>query len=125
MPGWVHLFEKLDRSPTHTDRAPEVHLEQSPGVGVGCAFDLAHHGESGIVEYDVETTEDVLGASKGSGNIIWTGDVEGEEEELGGWVAGGEMGENGGCAEGSDDDVAFTEEDLSEGFSEPGGRAGD
>ena len=61
----------------------------------------------GIVEHDIEAPEDFLGAGEGSGDIGGTGDVEGEETELGGRVVLSEMGENGGFAEGSDDDVAF------------------
>ena len=48
-----------------------------------------------------------MGAGKGGGDIGGTCDVEGEEKKLGGRVLLGERGENGGCAEGGDDDVAF------------------
>ena len=61
----------------------------------------------GIVEHDVESSKDFLGAGEGGSDIRGTGDVEGEEKELGGRVLFGERGENGGCAEGGDDDVTF------------------
>ena len=124
-PGRVHLPEKFDRRATHTNRAPKVHLEQCACIGVGGSLDLTQHPAPGIVEHDVESSKDFLSACKGGGDVRGTGDVEREDEELGGGVLLGERGENGGFAEGGDDDVAFAEDDLGEGFSEPGGRAGD
>ena len=124
-PRWIHLPEKFDRSPTHTDRAPKIHLEQRACISVGGALDLAQNPEPGIVEHDVKSSKDLLGASKGGGDVRGTGDIEREDEELGRRVLLSERGENGGFAEGGDDDVALAEDDLGEGFSEPGGRAGD
>ena len=124
-PRWIHLPEKFDRSPTHTDRTPKIHLEQRACISVGGALDLTQHPVPGIVEHDVESSKDFLGAGKGGGDVRWTGNVEGEEKELGRGILLGEREENGRFAEGGDDDVAFAEGNLGEGFSEPGGRAGD
>ena len=66
-----------------------------------------------------------MGAGKRGGDIGGTGDVEGEEKELGGRVELGERGEHGGFAEGGNDDVALAEDDFGEGFPEPGGCARD
>ena len=106
-PRRIHLPEKFDRSPTHTDHTPKIHLEQRACISVGGALDLTQHPVPGIVEHDVESSKDFLGAGKGGGDVRGTSDVEGEDEELGGGVLLGERGENGGCAEGGDDDVAF------------------
>ena len=125
LPRWIHLPEKLDRSPAYTDRTPEIHLKHRAGIGIGGALDFTNHRVPGIVEHNVESSKDFLGAGKGGGDIKGTGDVEGEEQELGGGVLFGERGENRRCPECGDDDVAFAQDDLGEGFSEPGGRAGD
>ena len=125
LPRWVHLPEKFDRSPTHTDRAPKIHLEQRACISVGGALNLAQNPGPGIVEHDVESSKGFLGAGKGGGDVRGTSDVEGEDEELGGGVLLGERGENGGFAKCGDDDVAFAEDNLGEGFSEPRGRTSD
>ena len=125
LPRWIHLPEKLDRSPAYTDRTPEIHLKHRAGIGIGGALDFTNHRVPGIVEHNVESSKDFLGAGKGGGDVRWTGNVEGEEKELGRGILLGEREENGRFAEGGDDDVAFAEGNLGEGFSEPGGRAGD
>ena len=66
-----------------------------------------------------------MGADEGGGDIGGTGDVEGEEKELGGRVLRSERGEHGRFAECGDDNVALAEDGFDEGFSQPGGRAGD
>ena len=124
-PRRIHLPEKFDRRATHTDRAPKIHFEQCACIGIRGALDLTQNPEPGIVEHDVESPKDFLGASKGGGDVRGTGNVEGEDEELGRGVLLDERGENGGFAKCGDDDVAFAEDNLGEGFSEPGGRAGD
>jgi hypothetical protein len=125
LPRWIHLPEELDRRATHADRSPKIHIEQRACIGVGSALDLTKNPEPGIVEHDVESSKDFLSAGKRGGDVRGTGDVEGEEKELCGGVLLGERGENRGFTEGSDDDVAFAEDHLGEGFSEPGGRARD
>ena len=107
LPRWVYLPEKLDRCATHADRTPKIHPKQRACIGIGGALDFTKHHVPGIVEHDVESSKDFLGAGKGGGDVRGTGDIEGEDEELGGGVLLGERGENGGCAEGGDDDVAF------------------
>lgn len=124
-PGRVYLSEKPDRCATHADCTPEVDLQLRAGVGIGCALDFAEQAVPGIVEHDVESSKHFLDACKCGGDIGRTSDVEGEEKKLGGRVLFGEVEENRGPAEGGDDDIAFAEEDLSEGLSEPGRRAGD
>lgn len=124
-PGWVHLPEKRDCRTTHTDRTPEIDFQLRAGIGVGGALDFAKQPIPSVVEYDVEPSKNLLGPSKGGGDIRGASDIEGEEKELRGWVVLGERGEDGGIAKGSHDNVAFAEDDLGEGFSEPRGRACD
>ena len=96
IPVWVHPSEKLDRSPTHTDNVPEIHLKQCPGICVGCAFDFGHHDVPGIVEHDVEAPKDVSSASKCDGNVIGQSDIKRTEKKLGRRI---KRGKTGGTAE--------------------------
>ena len=63
-------------------RAPEQRLDNLPGLGLWRPFDFAQNAISGVVDYNVQASEMVLGGFEGSLDLFLVRDVERDDEQL-------------------------------------------
>lgn len=108
----------------HPHRAPEIDLKQRARLRVVARLDLRAKRRACVVVHDVHAAERRHGACECSGDFGRLGNVEWEDEELGGRVLSLQGRELGGVAEGRDGDVALREDVLCYGEADAGRRTG-
>ena len=63
-------------------RAPEQRLNNLPGLGLWRPFDLAQDSVSGVVDYNVQASEMLLGGLEGSLDLFLVRNIETDDEQL-------------------------------------------
>lgn len=96
-------------------RTPKVDVKNVSRVRLACGFDLARDIHTRIVQHDVDPAKRRRCLVKGRTDVVPVGDVQFDDEQLGGQVARRKIRQGLGFAEGGDDLVADLEKMLGHG----------